>query len=156
MGKKRLIIDTNLFLLLVIGSVDEGRYIKSSKRLGAYTEKDFQLVLEVMRAHSEVCLTSYIAAEVSNLIDLSDYARERAFEFAGYYFSTFTQVDTVLKVDCLHRDFKGYGITDCSLVSLASDFMILTNDQRMLGALYAVAPDNILPFELARTLYGRS
>ncbi|MBH8609994.1 hypothetical protein I4N56_002830 [Pseudomonas mohnii] len=155
MASRKLIIDTNLFLLLVIGSVEERRHIVKSNRLSHYTIDDFDVLLEVMQAHSEVCLTPYIAAEVSNLIDLHGEAREKAFGFAKYYFSTFTQIKTCLKVDTDLSDFLRYGLTDGSLASLCSEYNVVTNDNRLLPALFSVSQDNVIPFEAARAAYGK-
>ncbi|NWA25749.1 hypothetical protein HX866_12695 [Pseudomonas gingeri] len=155
MASRKLIIDTNLFLLLVIGSIEERRHIKNSNRLNSYTSDDFDVLLEVMKAHSEICLTPYIAAEVSNLIDLNGDAKHKAFDFAKYYFSTFTQIKTNLRVDTGLNDFLLYGLTDCSLASLCSEYNIVTNDNKLLPALFAVSHDNVIPFEAARAAYGK-
>lgn len=155
MASRKLIIDTNLFLLLVIGSVEERRHIAKSNRLNDYTEDDFDVLLEVMQAHGEVCLTPYIAAEVSNLIDLHGEAKDKAFGFAKYYFSTFTQIETSLRVDTDLIDFLRYGLTDSSLASLCSEYNVVTNDNRLLPALFAVSQDNVIPFEAARAAYGK-
>ena len=46
LGKKTLIIDTNLLLLLVIGAVEGGRHIQNSKRLNKFTLQDYDAILD--------------------------------------------------------------------------------------------------------------
>ena len=74
--KDGLLIDTNLLLVMIIGGIDEGRYIEKSKRLGAFCVEDYDLLWKIVRDHTEVLITPYIATEVSNLIDLDGDARK--------------------------------------------------------------------------------
>lgn len=150
MAQKKLIIDTNLLLLLVIGAVEGGRHIKNSKRLNKFTLQDYQTVIDVMVNHQEVCITPYIAAEVSNLIDLHGYASRLAYETARILFSQFRQIHSDIATDSAQHTFLAYGLTDSSLVRLAADHTILTDDQRLFGALFSACAENILPFEVVR------
>ncbi|OJT30933.1 hypothetical protein BOP96_10135 [Pseudomonas sp. FSL W5-0203] len=139
MSSPRLIIDTNLLLLLVIGAIEEGRHISSSSRLKSYNEEDYQVVVKFMGRFTDVYITPYIATEVSNLIDLNGYARIMAFEAAQLLFSQFQQIDSNISADSAAKLFSTYGLTDTSLIGLVSDYTILTNDGRMSQPLYAAA-----------------
>lgn len=150
MGKKKLIIDTNLLLLLVIGAVEGGRHIQNSKRLNKLTLQDYDAILDVMASHQEICITHYIATEVSNLIDLTGYASRLAYETARILFSQFRQIHSDIATDSAQHTFLAYGLTDSSLVRLAIDHTILTDDQRLFGALFSACAENILPFEVVR------
>ena len=149
-GKKKLIIDSNLLLLLVIGAVEGGRHIRNSKRLKKFDIRDYHAVLDVMANYQEVCITPYIAAEVSNLIDLSGYAARLAYETARVLFSQFSQIHSDIASDSAPEVFLAYGITDSSLVRLATSHTILTDDQRLFGALFSACAKNILPFDVVR------
>lgn len=142
----RLLVDTNLLLLMVIGGVDEGRYIGRSKRLGMFCIEDYDRVWELVGQYKEVWITAYIAAEVSNLIDLDHHARTRVFELAKEMFSLFKQAETSISEDSRHAFFLEFGLTDSSIINLAKDFDILTNDQRMMVPLFTAAPDRIIPY----------
>ncbi|MBD8570708.1 hypothetical protein IFT86_16930 [Pseudomonas syringae] len=152
MSSSRLIIDTNLLLLLVIGSIEDGRHISNSKRLKDYNESDYQIVVRFMGGFSDVYITPYIATEVSNLIDLNGHARIMAFEAAQLLFSQFQQIDTNIATDSEIKLFSIYGLTDTSLIGLVSEYTILTNDGRMSGALYAVNGENVVNLNFARGL----
>ncbi|AQG78174.1 hypothetical protein AWR27_01710 [Spirosoma montaniterrae] len=63
-----LIIDTNLIVLLVVGSVDPKR-ISSHKRLSKYTNDDFSILKSfVQRFRHPLYTTPNILTEASNLI----------------------------------------------------------------------------------------
>lgn len=153
MKKRRLIIDTNLLLLLVVGAVEEGSHIKNSGRLGAFDKEDYDVVLSVMQQYDEIFITPYIATEVSNLIDLNGYAGDLAYEVARRLFAEFSPIHVSVNSDCVGDNFIKFGITDSSLINLAPNFDILTNDNRMLGPLYASSPDTIVPYYLAKQAY---
>ncbi|HBO2483051.1 TPA: hypothetical protein VDV13_001616 [Pseudomonas aeruginosa] len=153
MSRGKLIIDTNLLLLLVIGAVEEGRHIRNSNRLNGFDILDYNVVLEVIKNHKEVFITHYIATEVSNLIDLKGHASELAYNVARVLFSQFTQIESDVGQDCELENFLFYGITDSSLVRLAPEYTILTNDNRLLGPLFDACEKNIIPFEVAKTTY---
>lgn len=142
----RLLIDTNLLLVMVIGGVDDGRYIEKSKRLGHFCIEDYRQLWGLVEEYKEVWITPYIAAEVSNLIDLDSYASKKAFEIAREIFSIFNQAKTLISDDSKHDFFINFGLTDSSIINLSKDFDILTNDQRMLIPLYTANPDRIIHY----------
>ncbi|WP_346840907.1 hypothetical protein RAL92_21810 [Metapseudomonas otitidis] len=148
---KKLIIDTNLLLLLVIGGVDQGRYIGRSSRLNKFSERDYRIVLEYI-SDFQVFITPYIAAEVSNLIDLKGEAAQKAFEVARVFFGVFEQIDSVIKDDCSGVEFQRFGITDSSLVRLVKDYLVLTDDNRLTVPLYAECGENVIPYDFIKNL----
>lgn len=144
--RDRLLIDTNLLLVMIIGGLDDGRYIEKSKRLGKFCVEDYYLLWELVKGYKEVWITPYIAAEVSNLIDLDDQAGIRAFELAREIFSLFKQVETLIVEDCNGGFFVKFGLTDNSIIKLSKDFDVLTNDERMAIPLFTASPDRIIPY----------
>lgn len=144
--KKHLIIDTNLLLLLVIGAVEGGRHIRNSKRLNAFNISDYDNVLKIMSNYDDVFITPYIATEVSNLIDLKGDARILAYKIAKNLFSVFRKIDVDLDQDCESDLFLTFGVTDNSLIRLAPNYFILTNDHRMLVPLFKSSKDTIIPY----------
>ena len=143
---RNLIIDTNLLLLLVIGAVEEGRHIASSKRLDGYTKDDYDRVWAIVSDYDKVYITPYIATEISNLIDLTGHSKEIAYQVAYLLFTKFFEIETEINVDCSHELFTAFGITDCSLMRLSAQYNILTADHRLCTLLYAVAPNNVVQY----------
>lgn len=150
MVMKNLVIDTNLLLLLVIGSVENGRHIQTSKRLGDFDLNDYDVLLKIIATFDNVCITPYIATEISNLIDLKDHALVLAFKIASVLFSEFKQINVCIEKDCSDDFFLRYGITDASLIGLANTHSILTNDNRLLPALFSIEGADVIPFEALR------
>jgi rRNA-processing protein FCF1 len=146
----KLIVDTNLLLLIVIGAIDDGKHIKNSKRLNNYNEKDYQTVLEFISHYDEVFITPYIATEVSNLIDLDRTVRDKVFEFAREFFKTLTHIASDINNDSIGDSFIKYGLTDNSLIRLVNDYHILTNDGRLCEYLVLINQKNVIPYSIAK------
>ena len=65
-----LLVDTNLLVLLVVGSVNRDR-IETFKRTSKYTKADYDLLTRVLGAFQKIYTVAHVLAEVSNLTDLS-------------------------------------------------------------------------------------
>ncbi|MGH9477535.1 MAG: hypothetical protein ACRD1C_14630, partial [Terriglobales bacterium] len=63
-----LILDSNLLVLLTVGTASRA-YISRHKRLQAYSEADFDLLVEVIAPVSKVMVTSNTLTETANLLD---------------------------------------------------------------------------------------
>ncbi len=143
----RLIIDTNLLLLLVIGAVEGGRHIRNSNRLNAFNVSDYDNIIKIISKHDEIYITPYIATEVSNLIDLDGHARELAYRIAQNLFcNVFKRVDIEIDKDCGSEFFINFGVTDSSLIKLAPHYFILTSDYRLLVPLFESSMNTIIPY----------
>jgi hypothetical protein len=71
-----IIVDTNLLLLLLIGSHNP-TLISSFKRTTRYTASDFHLLVETLALFSTLLTTAHILTEVSNLAgQLGDPGRQ--------------------------------------------------------------------------------
>lgn len=149
-----MLVDTNLLLVMIIGGVDEGKYIEKSKRLNGFCVEDYYLLWKLVKNYKEVWITPYIAAEVCNLIDLDGQAGIRAFELSREIFSVFKQIDTSVAKDSEGEFFIKFGLTDNSIINLSENFDILTNDGRMLVPLYTLSPDRIVPYVPIKVLHG--
>ena len=143
---QRLLIDTNLWLVMIIGAVDEGKYFAKSKRLGSYSREDFEILWKIFGSYEEVWITPYIAAEVSNLIDLNGEAGVKAYAIAKEVFSRLKQVESSIAKDCENDFYTSFGLTDGSIIQLSKKVDVLTNDKRMLGPLYKVGGENVIPY----------
>lgn len=149
---KNLIIDTNILLLLIIGVIDGQRYIKISKRLNIYNEEDYYNILKIIGEYKKIYVTKYIATEVSNLIDLKNEAREKAFKAMRTLISSFTEIDTALINEINHDKLHIYGITDVSLIKLVENYTILTDDSKMCSFLYHINGDNVVEYKAVKRL----
>jgi hypothetical protein len=61
-----VLLDTNLLILLIVGTTDRS-YISKHKKLRAYSEDDFDLLLRLLDSMSAIIVTPNILTEASNL-----------------------------------------------------------------------------------------
>jgi len=76
-GSSGLLVDSNLLVLFVVGSVNRDR-IDSFKRTSKYTKADYDLLLRVFRNFTVLHTLPHVMAEVSNLTDLPGKEAGRA------------------------------------------------------------------------------
>lgn len=148
-----LIVDTNLLLLWIIGSIDNGTHIGSSNRLKKFNYKDFQIVNTIIGTYDTLSITPYIATEISNLIDLNGYVKEQVFKRFQVLLRDITAVkviDTDVRADISSKNFLNFGLTDNSLITLINDYFILTDDDRLCFILYSVNADNVLQYNFVK------
>lgn len=79
----KIIIDTNLLLLLVVGTTRRS-YIAVHKRLRAYSEPDFELLLGIVERADSVIVTPNTLTETSNLLGyIAEPARTEVYKTLG-------------------------------------------------------------------------
>lgn len=145
------LIDTNLLLLFVIGSVDNGSFIGASNRLKKFSYDDYQLLVDFLDKSKKFATTPYILTEVSNLIDLLDSAADEAFKTLQLVSELAEVIDVSPKTDTKHANFFRYGLTDVNILKIALTRPILTNDERLSSFAYSICPeDNIIPWYLIK------
>ncbi|WP_269900166.1 hypothetical protein [Paenalcaligenes faecalis] len=150
-----LVIDTNLLLLLVVGQLDEGRYISKSEKLGIYSKKDFNNLLLFMGQYKAVFFTPYIATEVSNLIGFTGNVKARAMFALKSILEIFEEIPTNTKQVVNTKGFERFGVADTSLIEVVRKYHVLTHDDPLLHQLYAIKPENVIPFESLRIASGK-
>jgi len=129
-GAGRLILDSNLLLLLAVGAFDL-RLISSFKRLSNFTSDDFRLLRDFSSSY-QLWATPHIFTEVSNLANsLPERVRT---PFLAYFASVIQAIvepftaSTELSADAA---FSLFGLTDAALCRLAPTALILTEDGRL-------------------------
>ncbi len=66
-GKQKLILDTNLLILLLVGFFDPD-HIENCPRTKGFCKDDFDLLLKILENfESEIIITPHVLAELSNL-----------------------------------------------------------------------------------------
>jgi hypothetical protein len=129
--KKSLILDTNLLVLLVLGSVDRER-IPDGKRTQEYTVSDWDNLIQFISVFDQIVVSPYILAETSNLADVytGDMKKLPFLELKNWmekdeFVEKFIPAKTIVE----SRFFTQYGLTDACVIEMADDYTaILTND----------------------------
>jgi hypothetical protein len=131
-----IFLDSNLLLLLVIGTMDR-TLIKQFKRTHQFSLPDFDALREIVSRAKVVITTPHILTEVSNL---ANSLREDQKGFFAEIFQAFIKeleerftAATVLSSDALFR----FGIADVSALREASSTLVLTQDGRFAAQIFA-------------------
>ncbi|MGA2114732.1 MAG: PIN domain-containing protein [Bryobacteraceae bacterium] len=124
-----LLVDTNLLVLLVVGSVNRDR-IETFKRTSQYSKADHDLVIRVLGRFRKICTVAHVLAEVSNLTDLTGAEKVRARNVLRETISLLDEVEMPsarAAEDRLHQDL---GLTDAAIgsVARAHNCSVLTDD----------------------------
>jgi hypothetical protein len=73
---RSLVLDTNLLVLLVVGTFDR-RLIAKHKRTRKFTQEDFDKLLGVIAGYSQIIVTPNVLTETSNLLQQTDNTTSR-------------------------------------------------------------------------------
>lgn len=139
-GSPGVLVDTNLLVLLVVGSADRD-LIGKFGRTANYTGEDFDLVLKFIRPFGRVVATPQVLAELTNLLPLA--RRDR---YALQVLSSMIQVLAEAKEDYVPKDVMlgkpetlcRIGFADLSLLEAAqAGCPVLTDDLRCTDELRA-------------------
>lgn len=128
-SNKGLIIDTNLFLLLVIGTANQNR-IESFKRTSRYLIEDYKILSSIVSNFNILITTPNILTEVSNLLNHLDQ-REKLLYYQ--YFDTFIRKmnENFIKSNKVSSNnlFSKFGLTDLSIFEVSKgSYLVLTDD----------------------------
>ena len=116
-------VDSNLLLLFVVGSASRD-YIAKHKRLRAYTETDFDLLVEQLSFVSAVLLTPNTLTETSNLIDhIGEPARSHIYQTLNALLSLPESEERYVpsKRATSLPELPRLGLTDCALLNLCAE-----------------------------------
>jgi hypothetical protein len=126
---RQLILDTNLLLLLIVGSASRD-YISKHKRLKAYSEKDFDILMKIISIVPNVFVTPNILTETSNLAGhIPEPARTKIFNFFRDYIPSADEHYCESRRAINREEFIRLGLTDAVILHEMTDvFILLTDD----------------------------
>ena len=125
-----VILDTNVFLVFLVGSWNPTE-IPKSKRTSAYTAEDYELLLAIVTKVGKLVTTPHILTEVCNLADTLNrkynYAlyQQLADIQTSFYAYERRQEATRLMANPL---FKSFGIADTSLIDASKCHLVVTDE----------------------------
>ena len=131
-----IFIDTNLLLLLVVGSTGKA-IIAKHKRSKEYTAEDYDALLDLLDLFSQVLVTPHTLAETSNLLaQHGDPERARLFEQLRFLIHESEEVTVAGTVASNNSAFTQLGLTDAALLEVVTpETPLLTDD----GGLFRLA-----------------
>lgn len=134
--KRKLLVDTNILLLYVIGSLGLDR-IARHKRTGKFTAEDYGLFRKELRRFDGIVVTPNILTEVSNLLGHTDGKdREKLLALLGTLILVFEE-RYVRSIEAIETaEFLRPGLADASILSLPmEELVVLTDDLHLYLAL---------------------
>ncbi|MCL2085588.1 hypothetical protein FWH09_01490 [Candidatus Saccharibacteria bacterium] len=137
-----LIIDTNLFTLLVIGNSDINK-VGKHKRVKNYSEDHFTAIFNIANYitenNSKIILTPHILSEISNfVIDSKGY---NPFFDTALRLTKLTHEENVEKDKLLdHDELSRLGVSDLSVENVATVMKcaVVTDDERLYNRLLSL------------------
>ena len=144
---KGILIDTNILLLFLVGSVNQKRIVQF-KRTQQFTPEDYQLLLRIINEFSLIITTPNILTEVNSLANqLGEPERSECFTM----FARFVENVDFLNEHYIKSQeavsigkFVKFGLTDCGILTLAKGkYLVLTDDLKLANYLQNVGVDVI-------------
>lgn len=120
---KDLIIDTNLWLLLLVGGFDK-KMITSFKRTRIFTEADYDTILSFSK-NFNIVVTPNITTEISNLTE--NWNKSKNSKFFSYWKSIINSMnETYLHTEkAMGSCFLKLGLTDSAIYEIAKNGCIV-------------------------------
>lgn len=134
---KGILIDANLALLYLVGGYDlrlvgDGKYNKLSK----YNTEDYRLLLRLKKVFKKAVTTPHVLTEVSNLIN--DLPEKTKTECLKKFYDTFVEIEElpISSLEAAQRpEFHFLGLTDSALALVSDQYLIVTDDARLVKKL---------------------
>lgn len=125
----RLLVDTNLLVLYVVGSVNRNR-IEGFKRTSKYRIQDFDLLLRVLAKWTSLYTLPHVLAEVSNLTDLPGVERLAAREVLKETISVLAEIGISSSQAAKDPTYSSLGLVDAAIAAIAREHecAVLTDD----------------------------
>ena len=123
-------IDTNLLVLLVVGSEDR-ELIAGHRRLRGYTADDFDRLLGIIESVERVFVTPNTLTEASNLLAYHQHGRGRSrlYERLRWLIDASEEITVRSAVASSNSSYVRLGLTDAALLEVATaDTPVITAD----------------------------
>jgi hypothetical protein len=129
--REAIILDSNLLLLLVVGTWNP-RAISAQKRLGGLSFADFLLLTTYLSSYRRILTTAHVLTEVSNLAGgASGATRAAIFSQLIRTISTLHEQHLPASLLIRQQEIMPFGITDAAISLLCNDHPLLTMDGRL-------------------------
>lgn len=123
MSRRRVALDTNVFLLFLVGLADRATIVHH-KRLAAYDADSYDLLCKLIAGYDEIVVTPGCLAETTNLLDADRSSRERCYMVLKELICTgeaLNEKHAPAARIVEERPFMWLGFTDASYVELAEE-----------------------------------
>lgn len=150
--QKGILIDTNILLLLFVGTVNRQR-ISQFNRTEKFTPEDYDLLQRILPYFQKIVTTPNILTEVNSLVNqLGEPERSQCLLIFSQVIPNLKENYIESRTIATNERFVKFGLTDCGILNLARDkYLVLTDDFKLANYLQSVGIDTI-NFNNIRTL----
>jgi hypothetical protein len=133
---KGVLVDTNLLVLLLVGTVGR-RHIEKFKRTQGFTPEDFDILSSLVSWFGpRLVTTPHVLSQVSDLTDLPGKERHPIRTLLRSYIEIVEERYDTARVLAAHPLFERLGLTDAAIATVcARETLILTADLELALAL---------------------
>lgn len=125
-----VLIDTNLLLLFVVGSVNS-ELIPKLSRTSNYSPQDFQIIEKAIDFFDKKITTPHVLTEVSNLVDRTELQTGLS-TYVANAVENFVESNQIMA----NSAFSAFGLADTAILDLsANEYLVLTDDGPLFGLL---------------------
>ncbi len=138
---KGVLVDTNLLVLLLVGSVNKRR-IGTFKRTQNFTVEDFDLLSGLVSWFGKLVTTPHVLSQVSDLTDLPGKDLRTIRGLFGSLVEQMEESYDISRVLITHDLFSRLGLTDAAIATVCSrGILVLTTDLNLQLALQNCGTD---------------
>lgn len=129
MKLSRLLIDTNLLVLFIVGTASTD-YIPKHKKLTSFTVEDYEVLLKIVAQATEILVTPNTLTETSNLVSyIGEPARSQVLQCLRLVITEAKEKYVSSSQVAQRPEFIWLGLTDTALLETsAQDITLLTTD----------------------------
>ena len=126
--RQHLLIDTNILLLLVVGTADV-RQIARFKRTRQFDRNHYHFLLRFLETFDSIATTPHILTETSNLLGHAEADRRSTFRrVLSRFIDRADEKVTGSRLVTEQPSYARLGLTDAAIVDAASDRHIVLSD----------------------------
>jgi len=140
----RILIDTNILLLYIMGLVNRQR-ISKFKRTRQFLPKDYDLLTQILKPFQKIVTTPNILTEVNSLANqLGEPERSQCLALFGQAIAQLQEIHQPSQLLAQLPEFQKFGLTDCGILNLAQgSYLVLTDDFRLSETLRSKGIDTV-------------
>ena len=127
--KQRLLVDTNILLLYIVGSLGR-ELIRRHRRTDKFTVEEYLLLTRLLSRFGKIVVTPNILTEVSNLLGYIEESTKARLLLGLALLTTVVEERHLPSAEVAKAaEFARLGLTDSSILLLAQeDLIVLTDD----------------------------
>lgn len=140
---KGVLVDTNLMLLMVVGSYAPER-ITTFKRTQQYRPEDYLLLLRILKYFERRITTPNILTEVDNLArQLPEHEHQAMSSVLSDLVRTLFEVHRPAADATQVALYSTVGLTDCITIYLSSEVLVITDDFQLSNRISSLGRDSL-------------